>query len=107
VDRGLDADLYQKMIRATPQASCDGCAHRPNCGGGCVANEWMKKGEAVGVNCEKPFFERWKEDTVIRQFVLATTDTVEEAVAAFPPLRIDQTGHTRAKRSSALRVLAA
>lgn len=105
VERGLDAERYQKMIRATPQESCDGCAHRPNCGGGCVANEWLKVGEAAGVNCEKPFFERWKEDNVIRQYLLATHDQVEEAVAAFPPLRRDQTGHSRAKRSSALRVM--
>jgi uncharacterized protein len=61
VDSGLVDDRYQKMIRATPQASCDGCAHRPNCGGGCVASEWLKVGEAAGVNCEKPFFEQVKE----------------------------------------------
>lgn len=107
VERGLDLERYQSMIRATPQASCDGCAHRPNCGGGCVAAEWLKRGEATGVNCERPFFERVKEDTVIRQFLLATSETVEEAVAAFPPPRRDQTGHTRARRSTALRVLAA
>lgn len=106
VESGLVSERYQKMIRATPQASCDGCAHRPNCGGGCVAAEWLKTGEAAGVNCEKPFFERWKEDNVIRQFLLATHDQVEEAVAAFPPLRRDQTSHTRARRSTALRVLA-
>jgi uncharacterized protein len=107
VDRGLDSELYQKMIRATPQASCDGCAHRPNCGGGCVANEWLKVGVAEGVNCEKPFFERVKEEAVVRHFLLATSETVEEAVAAFPPPRRDQTGHSRAKRSSALRVMVA
>jgi len=107
VEGGLVVEHYQKMIRATPQASCDGCAHRPNCGGGCVAAEWLKKGEAAGVNCEKPFFERVKEETVVRQFLLATSETVEEAVAAFPPSRLDQTGHQRARRSSALRVLAA
>ena len=107
VERGLDSELYQTMIRATPQASCDGCAHRPNCGGGCVAGEWLKTGEAAGVNCEKPFFERVKEEAVVRQFLLATNETVEEAVAAFPPPRREQTGHTRARRSTALRVLAA
>jgi len=107
VERGLDSERYQNMIRATPQASCDGCAHRPNCGGGCLAIEWIKKDEAAGVNCEKPFFERVKEETVVRQFLLATSDTVEEAVAAFPPPRRDQTGHSRAKRSPALRVMVA
>jgi uncharacterized protein len=107
VDSGLVADRYRTMIRATPQASCDGCAHRPNCGGGCVAAEWLKTGEASGVNCEKPFFERVKEESIVRQFLLATSDTVEEAVAAFPPPRRDQTGHTRARRSPALRVMAA
>ncbi len=107
VERGLDVERYQRMIRATPQASCDGCAHRPNCGGGCLAAEWIKTGEAAGVNCEKPFFERVKEEAVVRQFLLATSETVEEAVAAFPPPRRDQPGRSRAKRSPALRVMVA
>lgn len=107
VERGLDSEPYDNMIRATPQAGCNGCAHRPNCGGGCLAIEWLKNGEATGVNCEKPFFERVKEETVVRQFLLATCDTVEEAVAAFPSPRRDQTGHSRARRSPALRVMVA
>ena len=107
VAKGLEEARYAGMIRATPQASCQGCAHRPNCGGGCVAAEWVKKGEAAGVNCEKPFFEKVKEEAVIRQFLLATSDTVNEAVAAFPAPRLDTRGDSRARRPSALRVLVA
>ena len=36
VSGGLAEELYGRMLRATPQSSCDGCAHRPGCGGGCT-----------------------------------------------------------------------
>ena len=66
VSRGVDQAPYERLLRATPQGSCDGCSHRPNCGGGCVAAEWLKTGKPEGVNCDKPYFERVKEEAVIR-----------------------------------------
>jgi uncharacterized protein len=106
VDTGLEGEKYRRMVRATPQASCDGCAHRPGCGGGCVASVWVKSGEAAGVNCEKPFFERVKEEVVVRRYLLATSDTVSEAVAAFPSPRISEPP-SRSRRVASLRVVAA
>lgn len=106
VDTGLEEDRYQRLIRATPQASCGGCAHRPNCGGGCVASEWVKTGDAAGVSCEKPFFERVKEESIVRRFLLATSDTVSEAVAAFPPPRTASEAPSRSRRVASLRVVA-
>jgi uncharacterized protein len=106
VASGLKQALYDRMLCATPQTSCDGCSHRPNCGGGCLAIEWIKNGEPVGVNCDKPYFERVKEESAVRHFQLATSNTVFEAVAAFPsPRQIDDVSTRRARRSEALRVL--
>ena len=106
VERGLDEGRYRTMIRATPQASCDGCAHRPGCGGGCVASEWLRTGEPAGVSCEKPFFERVQEETVVRRFLLATHDSVSDAVAAFPAPRSTE-APSRSRRVASLRVVAA
>jgi uncharacterized protein len=105
VESGLEEELYRRMLRATPQSSCDGCSHRPNCGGGCLAIEWMKRGVPEGVNCDKPYFERVKEEAAVRNFLLATRD-VSEAVAAFPPPRQVHQGPTASRRSAALRVVA-
>ena len=106
VTRGLEQDLYQRMLRATPQGSCDGCGHRPNCGGGCVASEWLKTGKPEGVNCDKPYFERVKEDAVVRNFLLATSDSVSEAVAAFPLPRQSAQVPPAKTRPARLRVVA-
>jgi radical SAM protein with 4Fe4S-binding SPASM domain len=105
VTSGLKQELYDRMLRATPQTSCTGCSHRPNCGGGCLAIEWIKTGSPEGVNCDKPYFERVKEEAVVRNFLLATSESVSEAVAAFPPPR--QTERVpNARRPAALRVVA-
>ena len=107
VDTGLKDDVYQRMIASTPQASCSGCSHRPNCGGGCLAIEWLKTGEAAGVNCNKDYFERVKDEALVRRFLLETADSVKEAVAAFPSSRHDEAASTRIRRPAALRVVAA
>ncbi|HTE49789.1 MAG TPA: radical SAM protein [Kofleriaceae bacterium] len=106
VTTGLQQDRYDHLLRATPQTSCTGCGHRPNCGGGCLASEWLKSGVAEGVNCDKPYFERVAEEAVVRQFLIATHERMSEAVAAFPPPRQLQTVPARQRRSAALRVLA-
>jgi uncharacterized protein len=88
------------------QGGCQGCAHRPNCSGGCVAAEWINQGRAEGVGCEGGYFESQKDALVTRKYALASTDSVEEALALFPPLPtpspiVRQLGLTK------LRVLAA
>ncbi len=106
VKSGLVQEHYDRMLRATPQNSCAGCSHRPNCGGGCLAIEWMKTGRPEGVNCDKPYFERVKEEAVVRNFLLATSDSVSEAVAAFPLPRQTEKVHAPVRRAPALRVVA-
>jgi uncharacterized protein len=109
VTRGLEGDLYDRLIAATPQTSCTGCAHRPNCGGGCVAAEWVKSGvpdgTPVGVNCEKPFFEQVKEEAVTRRFLIATSDSAEQAAKAFPAPKQATQDRSRPRRPAGLRVL--
>ncbi len=102
----LNQAPYERLLRATPQGSCDGCSHRPNCGGGCVAAEWLKTGKPEGVNCDKPYFERVKEEAVVRSFLIATSDSVPQAVAAFPPPRQPAQVPVSNRRPAALRVVA-
>jgi uncharacterized protein len=106
VTRGLEQAIYDRMIRATPQSSCEGCGHRPKCGGGCLAIEWLKTGKPEGVNCDKPYFERVQDEAVVRGFLLATHERVSDAVAAFPPPRLVESVATGSRRSAALRVVA-
>jgi uncharacterized protein len=106
VTSGLEQTVYDRMIAVTPQSSCKGCSHRPNCGGGCLAIEWLKSGKPEGVNCDKPYFERVQGEAVVRRFLLATHDRVSEAVAAFPPPRHVESAATGSRRSAALRVVA-
>jgi uncharacterized protein len=106
-------ERYHQLLAATPVAKpCGGCSHRPNCGGGCVATEWIHAGETGGVNCEKGYFERIKRDATIRNFLLATADSPASAAAEFPsPPRSLPTEPARAqapvrgRRLDALRVI--
>jgi uncharacterized protein len=104
-------DRYQQMIRLNPQRECGGCAHRPNCGGGCVAAQWVALGRPEGVNCEHGYFESVKEEAAVRGYLLASSDTVKEALAAFPPPKVPiprrESERGRAVRPASLRVLSA
>jgi uncharacterized protein len=81
---GLD-QRYHELLQATPVTTpCGGCSHRPNCGGGCVAAEWIKAGATGGVNCERGYFERIQRDATIRNFLLASSDSFADAMAGFP-----------------------
>ncbi len=114
VQSGLTS-RYEEMLTLTPKNGCTGCSHRPNCGGGCVAAEWIQAGNTDGVNCEKDYFDLVKDESVVRGFLLATENTQSEAVAKFPaPKRGPRLVETplpavdRSKvRSARLRVIAA
>ncbi len=83
VSAGLN-QRYQQMIAATPQSPCDGCAHRPNCGGGCVADAMLKADALSGVSCEKGFFERNGKDHIVRAYQLASQPSSARALDHFP-----------------------
>jgi hypothetical protein len=60
------------------------------------------------VNCEKDYLDRVKDESVVRGYLLASSETREEAMAAFPapsaalPIQPMQRGH----KPDALRVVA-
>ena len=103
VATGMDQELRPARVRrpaGMPRA------HRPNCGGGCVAIKWLKTGEPAGVNCEKPFFDRLNDQAVVRRYPLATSESAEEAVKAFPPLPNATHTIARPRHSAVLRLVA-
>jgi uncharacterized protein len=108
VSSGL-SPRYERMVNSRPQRECGSCAHRPDCGGGCVAAAWMASGRSEGVNCDKPFFDQFERDVLIRRYALASSDDVEEALSRFPVVREDVRAALRGsgRRSSSLRVLPA
>jgi uncharacterized protein len=100
----FDEQRYQHILGLTPkQEPCGGCSNRPNCGGGCLAAEWLKSGSTDGVNCEKPYFARVERDAVVRGYVLLTEDEPAAALAALIP----DSPHPAQPRQVHLRVIAA
>jgi uncharacterized protein len=85
VESGLNA-RYELQASANPQRACGSCAHRPDCAGGCVAAEWINVGRMEGVNCEIQFFDTYKGEYAKRKYLLATSDSVEEAMSRLPEL---------------------
>lgn len=83
VESGL-TPRYQQLVNLNPQRECGGCAHRPNCGGGCVATQWIQLGYPEGVNCEHDYFETVTRDGVIRSFLIETSDSASDALQQFP-----------------------
>jgi uncharacterized protein len=83
VSNGLTA-RYDQILGVYVQEECGSCTHRPHCAGGCVATQWLATGRAEGINCEADFFERHEETLVQRKYLLAASDTVGDALAAFP-----------------------
>lgn len=77
VGAGL-SERYEQLLEVNAQRACTGCEHRPNCGGGCVAAEWLAIGRAEGVNCEKDFFDSVIEGSVVREYARATGGELPE-----------------------------
>jgi uncharacterized protein len=107
VTSGL-TERYGRMVNQNPQRLCGSCEHKPNCAGGCVAAQWTELGRPEGISCEKAYLDRVKDESVVRGYLLATSETRAEAVAAFPepsatlPTQPLQRGH----KPPALRVVA-
>jgi uncharacterized protein len=109
VERGLD-ERYEAMLAARPhERACGGCAHRPDCAGGCIAIEWLKTDRAEGVNCEGELFEQLGDAMVKRKYALAmAAATGEDPFALVPAIEMPlHPPAARGRRSPALRVLAA
>lgn len=101
---------YGELLGVDTQSSCGSCSHRPNCAGGCVANVWIRSGQAEGTNCEHDYFEDVKRDALVREYLLATSDDREHALASFPRPARTLPPHPQAERGirpAALRVVSA
>ena len=75
---------YEQLLNINAQRECTGCEHRPNCGGGCVAAQWLALGRPEGVNCEKSYFDSVIEASVVREYARATGGPLPEP-AELPP----------------------
>ncbi len=112
VDSGLTS-AYERVVEARPHKNCGSCSHRPDCAGGCVAAEWIAKGKEEGINCEGAYFEKNGEALLKRKYALtvAAADGSDPfaLVPAIEMTVVDRQGAGvgNARRSSALRVLAA
>lgn len=84
VSRGLSS-RYDEITSAAPMDACGSCAHRPHCGGGCVAAAWRKHGRPRGVTCELDYFERAKSHMIARKHALIDHEAGDKAVEQFPP----------------------
>ena len=109
VTSGL-TNRYQKMLTVGTDSRCGGCSHRPNCAGGCLANEFLRTGETTGVNCEIDYFDAIKRDALVREYLLSKNENPSEALAEFPPTPVPgaadpQGSPARGIRPRALRVL--
>jgi uncharacterized protein len=101
--------VLEAVRRGSP--SCTTCVNRPDCAGGCVATEWLKKGAPVGVNCEHEYFAANREAYLRREYAGASDEPfdVEPALRLASIVGVDQRPlHERhdGRRSPALRVVA-
>lgn len=105
VSEGIDEDGYRFLIAESHKPShCSGCSHRPNCGGGCLASEWLRMGNTRGVSCEKPYFERAKSAAAMRGYALAVGGSLSHVGPADHAVPIERP--TRRIHSSLLNVIA-
>ena len=118
VEGGL-TERYQQMLEWDVFSSCGSCAHRPNCGGSCVADEMLKTGQ-MQAKCEQDYLDEVRVHALPRAYLLAMHDDLDSALASFPPPPVELprtnderlSAHVnpppasgRAIRSAALRVL--
>jgi uncharacterized protein len=104
---GLD-DRYDEILsRVGSLSGCGSCAHRPDCAGGCVAAEWIKRGSPTGRSCELDYFETHGDTLLKRSYSLQVADA--EGVSPFdivPAVPLETSTRGRGRRSAALRVVA-
>lgn len=84
---------WERLASMNPMRECGSCAHRPDCGGGCLAASWVAAGRVDGVNCELPYFETHGKALLQRRWATAVTSSPEEAAALIPPMAVDTPRH--------------
>jgi uncharacterized protein len=76
---------YDEMCALDPLVPCASCAHRPACGGGCLATAWLERGEASGICCEAPYFDDLAGEIYPRKYAVEAAETRDELLALLPP----------------------
>ena len=82
VGSGL-TERYAEMLAWDATSGCGRCAHRPNCGGGCVADVMLRTG-VMDVNCEATYLHAMEQHALPRNYLLAVEDDRERALSRFP-----------------------
>lgn len=91
VHHGLTA-RYRELLGLDISSTCGGCAHRPSCGGGCIANALVHGSQPgapydaslADLHCEREYLEAAATHGMAREYLLATSASAEQALAAFP-----------------------
>lgn len=82
VSTGL-TERYQQFIGWNTTSTCGDCGHRPNCAGGCVADEIIRTGEMTP-KCELPYLDSMRQHALPREYLLAVNVDRTAAIAQFP-----------------------
>lgn len=102
VSSGL-TERYQHMLDWDVFGSCGSCAHRPNCGGSCVADEMLRTGH-MQPKCEKEYLDEVYTHALPRSYLMAIHDDLADAVASFPapPVPLPEVSEPRLTTQAAL-----
>ena len=82
VQDGL-GERYRQMLAWNSHQECAGCAHRPNCAGGCVADVALARGQ-LAPSCDRHYLDSVQEHALPRQYLMLVADEPREAVHQFP-----------------------
>jgi uncharacterized protein len=90
--RGGLTERYRALLDLDTSSTCGDCAHRPSCGGGCIANALVRgsrpdapyEPSLADLHCEFDYLEAAASHGMPREYLLATSASVEQALAAFP-----------------------
>lgn len=85
-------ERYRELLAVDTGSTCGGCAHRPNCAGGCIANALLRGGtpgapydsSLADHHCEIDYLQTAAAHGLPRAYLLSTAASVDGAMAAFP-----------------------
>jgi uncharacterized protein len=85
-------ERYRELLAVDTSSTCSGCAHRPNCAGGCIANALLRGGKPgtpydsslADDHCELDYLQTAAAHGLPRAYLMSTAGSVDDAMAAFP-----------------------
>jgi len=83
VSDGIDGVARARVRPDEPLETCGGCSWRAKCAGGCLAIEWIARGQASGLNCESDYFAAVAPGALKRDWIdRASPDEVPDGALA-------------------------